>query len=460
MGLLQRHLAIASTVARMPHSLGHRQFHNMKFVREQRSTEDRISVLHFTNSILWGGVEQHICNLLGNISCDLFRAHLVCDPFLFERFRNAIPDDIEVTPLALSSPRHMASALRFARILFRERVRIVHSHMFWSSLFASPIAWAGRVPVIVETLHGTEAWRTGWKASCLIDRATTGFVSKYVAVSQSDAQFLEHKKRIPANKIAIIHNGVDAGRFCVSQDARNAIRRSLGFTEADLVVIMVARFHRGKGHAILLNAIRELRPLCPLLKVLCLGEGEDEPELRALSEKYGIADCVRLVGYQQNVPEWLAAADINVLPSFYEGLPLTILEAMASARPTVATNVGGIPEAIENGVTGLLVPAGNVRALVEALSLLLRDPARRIQIGHAAQERLLRSFVLEQQVVRTEKMYLALCGASSRQPVQHRTSDVLTALAMSGPSLPNSSAGPELEIPFAKVEQLYDTHSS
>ena len=330
----------------------HRQYHEMKAVRQHRSTEDRISVLHFTNSMLWGGVEEHICNLLGNISRDLFRAHLVCDPVLFERFRNVIPDDIDVTPLAFSSPTHVGSALRFARLLFRERVRIVHSHMFWSSLFASPIAWAGRVPVIVETLHGTEAWRTGWKASCLVDRATTGFVSKYIAVCQSDAQFLQHKKHILPKKIAIIHNGVDARRFCGPQDARNAIRRSLGFMEADVVVIMVARFHRGKGHAILLNAIRELRPLCPLLKVVCLGEGEGEPELRALSEEYGIADSVRLVGYQQNVPEWLAAADINVLPSFYEGLPLTILEAMASALPTVATNVGGIPEAIENGVTG------------------------------------------------------------------------------------------------------------
>jgi glycosyltransferase involved in cell wall biosynthesis len=187
---------------------------------------------------------------------------------------------------------------------------------------------------------------------------------------------------------------------------------------------MVARFHRGKGHPILLNAVRELRPFCPLLKVVCLGEGEGEPELRALSEQYGIADCVRLVGYQQNVPEWLAAADINVLPSFYEGFPLTILEAMASALPTVATNVGGIPEAIENGVSGLLVPPGDVCGLVEALSLLLRDPAKRMQMGHVARERLQRSFVLEQQVCSTEELYLGLCGASSGQPAKHANSDV------------------------------------
>src|ERR1700746_2498592 len=146
-----------------------------------QNPQNRIPVLNFTNSTLWGGVEGHICGLLQNLSRH-FRAHLVCDPAIVERFRAAIPADIEVTALELSSPIHVVSAARFARLVKRERFQIVHSHMFWSSLFASPIAWACRVPVIVETLHGTEGWRTGWKANWILDRATTGFVSRYVAV--------------------------------------------------------------------------------------------------------------------------------------------------------------------------------------------------------------------------------------------------------------------------------------
>jgi len=428
---------------------------------QQRSTDDRHSVLHFTNSMLWGGVEEHICGLLRSISRRVFRARLVCDPTLYERFRGAIPRDVDITPLALSSPKHVRSAMRFARLLLRERFQVVHSHMFWSSLFASPIAWACRVPIIVETLHGTEAWRAGWKANCTVDRATTHFVSKYVAVCESDAQFLKTRKHVAGSKIAVIHNGVDARRFAMSRDARRAIRHALGFTEADSVLSMVARFHPGKGHRVLLEAMRQLLPVYPKLKLVCLGEGEGEAEVRALCEDLGLANCVRLAGYQQNVPEWLAAADINVLPSFYEGLPLTILEAMASGVASVASNVGGIPEAIQDGVSGLLVPPGDSHRLAEALSLLLCDPPTCVRMGHAARERLLQSFVLEQQVSSTEKMYLELCGNLSTENTQYTNSHFFTTGELSpSSSVPVPSAGTELAEPSAEFHQAYNTTRS
>jgi len=384
------------------------------------------SILHFTNSTVWGGVEEHICGLLSTLSRSSFRAHLVCDPTIYERFSAAIPGDVDITPLAFSSLRHVGSAMRFAKLVLQERFEIVHSHMFWSSLFASPIAWACRVPAIVETLHGTEAWRTGWKENRMLDRAIGRFVRKYVAVCESDARFLENRKHVPAEKITTIHNGVDARRFVVSRDARAAVRHALGFAEGDSVLIMVARLHRGKGHRVIFEAMRQLLPSYPTLKLICLGEGSEGPELRALCQSFGLEHCICFAGYQRNVPEWLAAADINVLPSFYEGLPLTILEAMAAGLATVASNVGGIPEAIEDGVTGLLVSPGDPRQLAEALSLLLNNTAKRARIGRAAHERVLRSFAFEQQVSSTEKMYLELCGAVSAQQAAPMGTDVLT----------------------------------
>lgn len=387
----------------------------MQSIDTQQLADNRISVLHFTNSTLWGGVEGHICGLLRNLSPGLFRRHLVCDPALYGRFKDAIPDGIAITPLALSSPKDLASALRFAGLLRREQPQIVHSHMFWSSLFASPIARACRVPAIIETLHGTEAWRKGWKANYLLDRATTHFVSHYVAVCESDARFLKTKKRIPAKKISVIHNGVDIRRFDVRQDARHAIRRSLHFSEEDLVLIVVARFHAGKGHPVLFDAMRQILPAYPNVKLICLGEGEREPELRVLCEQFGLTDYVRFVGYQKNVQQWLPAADINVLPTFYEGFPLTVLEAMASGLPTVASNVGGIPEAIQHGIEGLLVPPGNARNLAGAIALLLGNAVRRVEMGRAARKRLYENFVLEQQVRCTEKMYMDMCGNRTMQ---------------------------------------------
>jgi glycosyltransferase involved in cell wall biosynthesis len=305
--------------------------------------------------------------------------------------------------------------------------------MFWSSLFASPIAWACRVPAVVETLHGTEAWRSGWKASGVIDRVTTCFVSRYVAVCESDAAFLQNKKHVSARKIAIIHNGIDAGSFSMPSSTRKAIRQSLGLAEADLVLIMVARFHAGKGHLILLEAMRELLHRHPKLKLVCVGEGEGELEFRERCDRLGLRDCVRLAGYQANVATWLAAADINVLPTFYEGFPLTILEAMASGLPTVASNVGGIPEAIEDGVSGLLVPPGDHRQLANALSLLLSDPARRAQMGQAARRRLLQRYALAQQVRSTEAMYLEMCGAGAGRQT-HQTDQLFEIRDEDSPS--------------------------
>lgn len=369
------------------------------------------SILYFTNSTLWGGVEEHICGLLHNLSRSLFHAHLVCSPETFERFRASCPEDVHVTPLVLGSPWHVVGAVQLARLLAREKPEIVHSHMFWSSLFASPIARVCGVPVTVETLHGSEAWRTGWKAKSNIDRVVTRFVSKYVAVSAADAGFLTVKKRVPAGKIAVIRNGIDLHRFSVSQDARNRIRAALGFSTDDDVLIMVARFHPGKGHRVLLDAMRHLVSVHPKLKLVCVGEGEKETEIRRYCDELELTKFVHFAGYQPNVQEWLKAADINVLPSFYEGLPLTVLEAMASGLPSVASQVGGIPEAIEDGVSGLLVPPGSPEKLAEALSFLLSHAEERQQMGKAACFRASRLFGIEQQVRETEKMYLELCGA-------------------------------------------------
>lgn len=382
-----------------------------------RARDARLPILHFTNSTVWGGVEEHICGLLRYISRDLFRARLVCSYQNYERFLDACPSDIEVTPLALDSPRHIAGAAKLARLLRQENCEIVHSHMFWSSLFAGPIAWTCRVPVVVETLHGSEAWRKGWKARCNLDRITTPFISKYVAVSPADAQFLAEKKRVSTDKIAMIHNGIDLRRFSASRDARLRARRSLGFQEDDVVVIMVARFHPGKGHSVLLSAMVVLLSMYTNLKLITLGEGDGERDFRRSCDELGITPHVRLAGFQSNVSEWLAAADINVLPSFYEGLPLTVLEAMASALPTVATDVGGIPEAIEDGISGILVPPGDAVKLANALSVLLNNRPMRERMGKAACTRANQWFGIERQVRATEMMYLELCGTRVGGPL-------------------------------------------
>jgi glycosyltransferase involved in cell wall biosynthesis len=250
------------------------------------------------------------------------------------------------------------------------------------------------------------------KANNMIDRAAKLFVSKHVAVCESDARFLRERKGVPASKIDIIHNGIDPLRSKSSAAARNRIRRAIAARETDCVLITVARFHKGKGHRVLLEAMQRLVVQHPQTKLVLLGEGAEQAEMRCLCRTFGIAETVYFAGYQSDVTEWLSAAEINVLPTFYEGLPLTILEAMAAGLPTVASNVGGIPDAVKDGVSGLLVPAGDPPRLADAISSLLSDPAERSRMGSEAQSAVMQHFTLEQQIQATEKMYLKLLNGS------------------------------------------------
>ena len=217
---------------------------------------------------------------------------------------------------------------------------------------------------------------------------------------------------MPAAKIEIIHNGIDPLRAKVSAEARKTFRRAIGATETDCVLITVARFHKGKGHCVLFEAMHRLLVQHPQTKLMLLGEGAEQPEMRSLCKTLGIAEKIHFLGHQSNVAEWLSAAEINVLPTFYEGLPLTILEAMAAGLPTVASNVGGIPDAIGHHVSGLLVPAGDPQRLAEAISSLLADPAERRRMGSEARNAVFQRFTLERQVQVTEKMYLEVLDGS------------------------------------------------
>ena len=373
----------------------------------------RLPVLHFTNSTMWGGVEEHICGLLNKLSREMFPAQLVCSPALHQRFRSRCAPDIPITQLSLLSPGDLRACVQLAQLIRRERFAILHSHMFWSSLCACPIAWISRVPVIVETLHGTEAWRTGWKAQFWVDRLINLFITRHVAVSDSDARFLTNEKHVPSDKIDTIHNGVDLRRFRPCESIRSKMRARLGCSDQDIVLIVVARFHAGKGHAVLFNALRAVVDQFADIRLICLGEGDEEGESRRICNELGLAQHVRFEGYRSDVAEWFQAADVNVLPSFYEGLPLTILEAMASGVPTVASDVGGIPELVKDGVSGLLVPPGDSSSLAKAVLRLGRDTDLRRSMGAAAWSSASQNFSLEQQVHKTEQLYLNLYEAAT-----------------------------------------------
>lgn len=366
-----------------------------------------VSVLHFSNSPVRGGAEEHILTLLGGLDRKYFRLHLVCPPETAARLRPDLPPDVELVPLTLSRPTQVATAFRLARLLRERCVKVLHSHQFYSSLFASPIGGLCRVPVILETPHLRESWRTrGIKSSFAVDRAVGRFVDYYIAVSHSNARYLVESKHLPSKKVVVIHNGCDLRRFDPLRHHTNAVKQGLGLSESDPLMLVVGRLEPQKGHRVLLDAFAQVRAEFPSAVLACVGEGSLRGELEKQTAELGLTQAVRFVGFQSNVPEWLAAADLMVLPSFYEGLPIVAIESLAAGRPVVATAVDGTPEVVVDGKTGLTVPPGDAGALSVALRRLLRDSELRQRMGQEGRRWVAEHFTQELQIRRTQELYL------------------------------------------------------
>ena len=378
-----------------------------------------IPVMLFSNTSVRGGAEEHMLTLLRGLDRNWFRLHLVCSPEVADAVRGDLPPDVELLPLAYPSPSQASGAMKLGRWIRERRIQILHSHLFTSSLCASPVGWMCRVPLILETPHVRELWRRGWKAhNFTVDRMAGRFVDRYIAVSYANAQYLKEVKGLPERKIKVIQNGTDLTRFNPAHVPPSGLRAELGIGAVDPIMLVAARLEPQKGHTVLLDAMPEVVREVPNARVLCLGDGVLRAELEQQSRKLGLEENVLFLGFRSNVADWLALSDFTVLPSFYEGLPLVAVESLAAGRTMVATAVDGTPEVIVNGRTGITVPSGDPRALAAALCTMLRSPDLRKRMAEQGRSYVLEHFSQERQVRETAEFYLAALGRKSPIPTR------------------------------------------
>jgi glycosyltransferase involved in cell wall biosynthesis len=379
-------------------------------------TDSPVSICYFSNSDARGGVEEHILTLLRGLDRNLFRPILICTQPCAEKLGRDLPEDVTLFSLSFERPYQIWQAARFGNILRRERISILHSHLFNASLAACPIGHLCGVPAIIETTHVREAWRHGWlKRTYAIDRFAGRFVDHYIAVSKANARYLIEEKKLPAKKVHVIHNGCDLKKFDPERKAPRGLKKSLGFSEDDPVVVVLGRLEPQKGHRFLLQAHARVLREVPAVRLVCVGAGALDQELQDQCQQLQIQDSVRFVGYQSNVGDWLALADVSVLPSLFEGLPLVAIESLAAQRPMVATAVDGTPEVVINERTGLTVPPENAQKLADALVRLLRQPELRHRLARAGRQWVLEHFSQEQQIRKTEELYLRAWDRSLRE---------------------------------------------
>jgi len=288
-------------------------------------------------------------------------------------------------------------------------IDIIHAHLTESTLLGVLAARRAGVPRVCATVHtlfltsqrGPLSPRE-WLLRTAIDRMFSQ-ADRVIAVSNGVAQAIRLHTHIPRERILTIPNGVELNPFGLQAD-RRALRRKLGLPTERLVIVSVGRLTREKGYSYLQTALASIparqRPL-----TLIAGDGPDRSELESRTTAMGLDQDIRFLGHRRDVPALLAAADLFVLASLSEGLPLVLLEAMAAGLPAVVTAVGGNPEVVEDGASGVLVPVGDEQALVKALSSLLNDPPRREQMGRAARQRFDRYFSLQKFIEAHERLY-------------------------------------------------------
>jgi glycosyltransferase involved in cell wall biosynthesis len=280
---------------------------------------------------------------------------------------------------------------------------VLHSHMFGANVWASILGPIARVPAIVCHEH---SWSyQGQPLRRILDRALIARSSDaFVAVSQADAQKMREVERVAAKKIRCIPNGVVSP---VSPDGAN-VRAELSIPAGSPLILAVGGLRPVKAYEVLIEAAALLRHEFPELRVLIAGGGRESVPLTEQIGRLGLANCVTLLGERHDVPNLLAAADVCVSSSDREGSPLSIMEFMAFGKPVVATNVGGVPELLEDGVHGYLVPRRDAPAMASRVAELLRSPSLREVMGRRGQERQRAEFDIGVMVGRIEDLYLEL----------------------------------------------------
>lgn len=298
----------------------------------------------------------------------------------------------------LARPLDLGCLVGLRDTLRRHRIEVVHSHEFTMAIYGAAAARMLGLPHVI-TMHGSQTAFTARRRRVAL-RLAFGASRATVAVSRATQAYMTRVMGAAPGQYLTIPNGV-----AVTPGRRDPVRAELGLAPADRLVVAVGNLSRRKGHLVLLQALAGIDPARAPWHVAIAGRGEEEEALRSYAAGAGMASRVHLLGHRSDIPDVLAAADIYAMPSLWEGLPMALLEAMFAERPVVASRTEGIPEAIDDGVHGLLVEPGAVEPLRAALDVLLTDAALAGRLAAAGLARAQREFSAAAMVDGYERAY-------------------------------------------------------
>lgn len=298
-----------------------------------------------------------------------------------------------------------AGAVRALKRIIREHgTRVIHTWLFAGNAYGRWAARACDVPVVVASERSVDEWRS-WRHR-FIDRHLAKRTDAVVANCRAVRDFVI-REGIDHARVRIIENAIDLDAFdaAVCDEPRDGVLDDL---DDRFVVIQAGRFEPQKGLPDLIEAVRVVRESAPEVMLVLAGDGPDRPAIERLVIDLDLEDHVRLIGLRDDLPPLLARSDAVVLASLWEGLPNVVIDAMAARRPVIATDVGGCPELIEDGRTGLIVPPRESALLADAILRIHEDPALGLELGTAARAAVETRFAVERMVNAYQTLYLQL----------------------------------------------------
>lgn len=384
----------------------------------------RIRIVYLLPELKWGGSEKHAIQLASGLRERGHDARIVClfreGPLGDEAREKGIP----FTCLNLPYRWGIRTLLGIQDWIRSHPVDVLHTYLFGFHLFAGLPARLLKIPVLLSSRREIPHWQKGrhrW-----LEKVGNLFVDQIVCVSKAVEKWALEKEGIPPEKVLTIYNGVDVNRFNPAR-IQSFVRREFQIPSGTPLIGTVANMATEKGYPDLLEAAQLILQKSPEARFLFVGFGPREGEIRERAQKIAGHEQIIFTGARTDIPNLIGAMDVFVLASVIEGFPNVLLEALAMAKPVVATEVGGIPELIESGRNGILVPPRDGRALAEAVLSLFKNPEGARAMGRRGMEKIRKSFTLERMFDQYEALYLSLLQSKGRDIPESKEAAVLSA---------------------------------
>lgn len=364
-------------------------------------------IMHIITRLDMGGSAQNTMDTCLNLDRRKFDVYLIYglsqesemiareSAIVKRRINKALQHNVKIIPLEslvrrIDPIKDLKSLFSLWRIILREKPDIVHTHTSKAGFLGRLVAWIAGVPIIIQTPHGHVFYghfgTFQSKLFLVLERLASKITDRLIALTDKERQDYIKFAVAPPQKILTIHSGVDIDRYMNAKSNGIEKKKSFGFDTDSPIIGFVGWLLPIKGAMNLLKAMRRIYLSVPEAQLVFVGKGELESILKAEAERSGLTDNVKFLGWRDDVQDLMPLFDVFVLPSLNEGMGRVLVEAMAAARPVVASNVGGIPDLIIHGKNGLLVPSGDEIALADAILRLLYNPQEARKMGQAGKE--------------------------------------------------------------------------